>query len=146
MWNGQRRHHERGLAPALEAAIVLPVAMLFVGLVVVLAGRYLAQQAVDEAAFAAARAAALERNPGEAKRAAYEAAKVQLGSSRVRCGDVAVSVDASELVSPPGSTASVAVRVTCAATFPISLPGFPATASLKGDGRSPVDTYRGRDG
>ena len=35
---------------AVEAALVLPVAMLFVGLVIVMAGQALAQQAVTAAA------------------------------------------------------------------------------------------------
>jgi len=41
------RASERGSSVAVEAALVLPVAMLFVGLVIVMAGHALAQQAED---------------------------------------------------------------------------------------------------
>lgn len=142
----QRRGRERGLATAVEAAIVLPVMMLLVGLVVVLAGRALAQQAVSEAAFAAARAASLERTAGAADRAARDMAQVDLGSSRVTCESITVGVDASGLAAPRGAEAFVEASVSCVAVFPVSLPGLPERATLVGHGRSPVDTFRSRRG
>ena len=115
---------------AVEAALVLPVAMLFVGLVIVMAGHALAQQAVTAAA----------------SRAALDAAVTELGNSRITCTDAQVSVDARGLAAPMGTVASVTVRLTCRAVFPVSMPGFPASRSLTGEGTSPVDTYRGRNG
>ncbi|BCR81056.1 MAG: pilus assembly protein [Propionibacterium sp.] len=131
---------------AVEAALVLPVAMLFVGLVIVMAGQALAQQAVTAAATRAARVASLESSQASAELAARNAAVAELGSSHITCTDTQVAVDARGLASPPGTVASVTVRIVCQANFPVSLPGFPAHRSLVGEGVSPVDTYRGRDG
>ena len=137
---------ERGSSVAVEAALVLPVAMLFIGLVIVMAGHAIAQQAVTAAATRAARAASLERSQTSAERAALEAAVTELGSSHVTCTDAQVSVDAKGLAAPEGMVASVTVRLTCRAVFPVSMPGFPSSRSLTGVGISPVDTYRGRNG
>lgn len=134
---------ERGSSVAVEAALVLPVAMLFIGLVIVMAGHAIAQQAVTAAA---TRAASLERSQNSAERAALEAAVTELGSSHVTCTDAQVSVDAKGLAAPEGTVASVTVRLTCRAVFPVSMPGFPSSRSLTGVGISPVDTYRGRNG
>ncbi|MDO5066237.1 MAG: pilus assembly protein [Propionibacteriaceae bacterium] len=136
---------ERGLATAVEAAIVLPVLMLLIGLVVVLAGRALAQQSVDGAAFAAARAASLEKNPAAAERAGRAAAEVDLGSSRVRCRGITVTVDSSRFTAASGAEAFVTTTVTCQAVFPISLPGLPENVTIRGQGRAPVDPYRSSD-
>lgn len=124
---------------------MVPVLMLLIGLVVVLAGRALAQQSVAGAAFSAARAASLERNPGAAERAGQAAAEVDLGTSRVHCRAVTVTVDASRINAPAGSEAFVTTTVTCQAVFPISLPGLPEHMTLRGHGRAPVDTYRSSD-
>ena len=140
------RASERGSSVAVEAALVLPVAMLFVGLVIGMAGHALAQQAVTAAATRAARAASLERSQTSAERAALDAAVTELGNSRITCTDAQVSVDARGLAAPMGTVASVTVRLTCRAVFPVSMPGFPASRSLTGEGTSPVDTYRGRNG
>ena len=128
---------ERGSSVAVEAALVLPVAMLFIGLVIVMAGHALAQQAVTAAA---------TRAQASAERAAQDAAVTELGNSRITCTDARVAVDATGLAAPEGTTASVTVRLTCRAVFPVSMPGFPASRSLTGEGTSPVDTYRGRNG
>lgn len=140
------RASERGSSVAVEAALVLPVAMLFVGLVIVMAGHALAQQAVTAAATRAARAASLERSQASAERAALDAAVTELGNSRITCTDAQVSVDARGLAAPMGTVASVTVRLTCRAVFPVSMPGFQASRSLTGEGTSPVDTYRSRNG
>ena len=139
------RRSERGSSVAVEAVLVLPVAMLFIGLVIVMAGHALAQQAVTAAATRAARAASVERSQSSAERAALDAAVADLGSSHVTCTDTRVVVDAKGLAAPVGTVASVKVQVTCQAVFPVSMPGFPASRSLTGEGSSPVDTYRGRE-
>lgn len=141
-----RSRGQRGMSVAVEAALVLPVAMLLVGLVIILAGLALVQQAVDAAAYRAARAASLERSVRVAEEAAYAAAEAELSSSRIRCTNPTVSVDASGLGSPRGSVASVEVSVSCTAQFPVSLPGLPAQRRVSATGNSPVDTYRGRGG
>ena len=140
------RRSERGSSVAVEAALVLPVAMLFVGLVIVMAGHALAQQAVTAAATRAARAASLERSQASAEKAALDAAVTELGNSRITCTDARVNVDAKGLAAPEGTVASVTVRLTCRAVFPVSMPGFPTSRSLTGEGTSPVDPYRGRNG
>ena len=139
------KRSERGSSVAVEAALVLPVAMLFIGLVIVIAGQALAQQAVTAAAARAARAASLEKSQSLAERAALDAAVAELGSSHVTCTDARVVVDTKGLAAPAGTIASVSVRLTCRAAFPVSMPGFPTSRSLVGEGVSPVDTYRRRD-
>ena len=129
------RASERGSSVAVEAALVLPVAMLFVGLVIVMAGHALAQQAVTAAATRAARAASLERSQASAERAALDAAVTELGNSRITCTDAQVSVDARGLAAPMGTVASVTVRLTCRA---VSQDSARAAAVLGGsaeDGR-----------
>lgn len=142
----RRAKSERGLSEAVEAAIVLPAAMLLVGLVIVGAGHALAQQSVTAAANRAARAASLARTPAEAERAAREAAHTELGSSAVTCSDTTLAVDTSSLSAPLGTPASVTATVSCRARFPVALPGLPASRLLSAEGKSPVDTYRSRHG
>ncbi len=134
------------MSEAVEAALVLPAAMLLVGVVIVGAGHALAQQAVTAAANRAARAASLARNPVDAEQAAREAADTDLGSAPITCTEASVTINASGLTAPPGTRATVTVAVSCRASFPVALPGLPRSRVFSAEGRSPVDTYRGRDG
>lgn len=67
------RRDERGLAVSVEAAVVLPAIVLFLGLLLTLGRVVLAEQHVGAAASAGARAASLERTVGQARSAADSA-------------------------------------------------------------------------
>ncbi|RMB60116.1 pilus assembly protein [Tessaracoccus antarcticus] len=129
---------------ALEAAVIIPVIVLFVGLVIILASDALAQQAVGAAASQAARAASLERSPQAARRAAESAVGAALSDSNVACREQSVSVDTAGLRAPRGTPARVTVTVTCVVAYDVSFPGFPEQRRMTQTRFSPVDTYRGR--
>ena len=79
-----RRAPERG-SVSLEAALLIPGIVLLV-MLMVFAGRVTAAKSgVANAAYAAARAASLERSPGSARSAATSAATEVLGQQSLRC-------------------------------------------------------------
>lgn len=129
---------------AIEAAVLLPVLLLVVGLVIVLGREALAQQAVGAAATNAARAASMERTIAGASSAANSVVSLSLGESSVACAHQLVSVNAAGIASPAGSPSSVSVTITCQVLFDLQLPGFPSSVEITATGMSPVDTYRSR--
>ena len=138
------RRDDRGHAMAVEAAIILPVLILFVALVIVLARDALAQQAVGAAASQAARAASLERSTASARTSAGSSAESALSDAGIHCTQQSVSVDASGLRAPLGTPSSVSVTVSCVVSYGVDLPGFPHERRWSETRSSPVDTYRGR--
>jgi len=141
---GSRRGADERGSAALEAVILLPLLLLFV-VAVVFAGRLaLAQQQVDAIADSAARAASLQRSAGEARIAAGRVAAAAAASRDLKCVPTVVA-DLRGFATPVGVPASVTVRVSCVVgTSDITIPGIPGTRTLTGEGRSPLDTYRGR--
>lgn len=141
--NRARRRDQRGNA-ALEVLMVLPVIMLLAGLVLAHGRVSMAQEAVASAAGAAARAAALERSPGNARAAAAGIASATLSSRELRCASTTVTVDTSGLNTRAGQTASVSATVTC--VVPFGDLGLPTKGSrvITRTATAPVDTYRGR--
>lgn len=135
---------ERGHAVAIEAAIIMPVLVLFVALVIVLARDALAHQSVGGAASHAARAASIERTPTSARASAESVAGAALVDANISCREQHVTVDAAGLRSPLGTPSSVSVTVTCLLTYDVTLPGFPQQRRISETRTSPVDTYRGR--
>lgn len=139
-----RRRDERGLSASVEAAIILPAIILFVGLLIVLARIALAQQSIGVAASSAARAASLERSESAGQRAAREAALANLGERSVSCRRTDVDVDASGLGRTLGSFASVEVRLTCSVELSdVSLPLMPGTVEVSATRTAPIDPLRG---
>ena len=129
---------------AIEATIIIPALILFVALVIVLARDTLALQAVGAAASQAARAASLERSPGNARAAATSTADSALIDAGVSCNRQQITVDTSALSAPPGVPSAVSVTVTCVVVHDVALPGFPRERMVQETRTSPVDTYRGR--
>lgn len=132
------------MAVSVEAAIVIPALILFVGLVMVLARDALAQQSVGTAAAQAARSASIERTAGQARSAALATVDAALRDSNTECTRRAVSVDVSAMAAPLGTPARVSVTVTCTVVHGFGLPGFPDEHTISQTRESPVDTYRGR--
>ncbi|MEU5060045.1 MULTISPECIES: TadE/TadG family type IV pilus assembly protein [Streptomyces] len=136
---------DRGNA-AIEAAIVVPVLIVLVLLFIAGARLSLAGQKTDAAAQAAARAASLERTPGEGQNAAQQAAERALSGEQQACSSIRVSADTSGLAVPVGQVSAVTVTVAC--RVPVGdlmlIGGGPGVRTVTSTFTSVVDAYRGR--
>lgn len=140
-----RRRDERGLAVSVEAAILAPVLLLFVGLLMTLARVALADQQLGASVAAGARAASLERTQGRAAAAAGEAVERGLSQSGVVCLETSIRVEASGVGRALGERAMVHVRVSCrVALSDVALPFIPGSVAVSQERSSPVDPLRGR--
>ncbi|MFT3886722.1 MAG: hypothetical protein QM713_00955 [Arachnia sp.] len=133
------------MAASVEAVVLVPALLLFVGLLLSLARLALADQHVGAAASAAARAAALERTVPAAQRAAGEALTAALAEHNVSCRTLDTTVDVRGVARALGTSASVSVKVTCAVELSdVSLPFVPGAVSVAATRDAPVDPLRGR--
>lgn len=138
-----RQRDQRGLAISVEAAVVLPALLLFVGLLLTLARLALADQHVGSAAAAAARAASLERSAPAAELAGRAAATETLARRNVDC--LASEVDAQTSAFAAASGGSVTVRVVCSVRLSdLTLPFIPGSIDVTASRTSPVDPLRGK--
>ncbi|MEU7802752.1 TadE/TadG family type IV pilus assembly protein [Micromonospora arborensis] len=135
---------DRG-STSIELAIITP-AVLAIFATAVIGGRVnLARQAVEAAAFDAARTASLARTAGAAQATATSAAGSTLDAQGLSCASLTVSVSTGGFAVPVGQPATVTVTVVCEATFAdVALPGMPGGATLNASFTSPLDTYRSR--
>ena len=135
---------QRGSA-SIELAVLTP-AILAMFAMVIIAGRVnMARQAMEAAAFDAARAASLSRTAGEAQTQAAAAANATLDAQGLSCTDLTVVVLTGGFGVPVGQPATVTVNVACQASFgDVALPGMPGSATLTASFTSPLDTYRSR--
>lgn len=130
---------------SVEAVVILPVLVLFIGLLISLARIAIAEQSVGAAAAAAARSASLERSSSSAHSAALEAASQSLAQRHVACRTTHVAVDATAVGRALGQRATVEVEVQCLVELSdVSLPFVPGSVSVKAARTSPVDPLRGR--
>ncbi|MEU8314999.1 TadE/TadG family type IV pilus assembly protein [Micromonospora sp. NPDC049033] len=130
---------------SIEMAVVAPaVVALLAG--VVIGGRVnIARQALEAAAYDAARTASLARTAGEANAQALAAANSTLDAQGLSCASVNVTVSTAGFGVPVGQPATVTATVRCTATFSdVALPGMPGTVPLSASFTSPLDTYRSR--
>ncbi|WP_406637564.1 TadE/TadG family type IV pilus assembly protein [Amycolatopsis sp. WGS_07] len=137
---GERPRDEGSVS--IETAALM-IAVIAVGLLIVVGARVSsAQQIVDDAATAAARAASLSRGTVAATRAGGDAARARLTQSGLVCNDVSVSVDASEIAL--GRAGLVRARVTCRVRLSdLALPSPVGDRTITSTFTSPVDPYRG---
>jgi len=130
---------------SVEAVVILPVLVLFIGLLISLARLAIAEQSVGAAAAVAARSASLERSSSSAHSAALEAASRSLAQRHVACRTTDVAVDATEVGRALGQRATVEVEVQCLVELrDVSLPFVPGSVSVTAARTSPVDPLRGR--
>ena len=142
MWRRLRR--DDGSA-SIELAIVAPAILTMLALAIIAGRANLAQQAIDSAAFDAARSASLARTEGAARSEALSAATTTLSSLGVACRNISVTVDTSGFRRPVGQPATVTATVACRADFSdVALPGLPGSKRLTANFTSPLDTYRSR--
>ncbi|WP_371648024.1 MULTISPECIES: TadE/TadG family type IV pilus assembly protein [unclassified Streptomyces] len=137
-------HGDEGSA-AIEAAIILPVLIMFLCLAVA-GGRIVTSGAkLDAAAQDAAREASIHRTAAAAQSAARSAADESLQDQGIACASTSVSIDTGGLRVPVGQVGTVTVTVTC--TVPLAellLPGLPGAKTLTSTATSVVDQYRQR--
>jgi Flp pilus assembly protein TadG len=145
-----RLRRQDGGSTSIELAILTP-SVISVFIMVMMGGEInMGKQAVEAAAFDAARTASRSRDADAARDNARIAATNRLLRQGVVCNqapDRIVSVDVSEFESDPGVPAEVTVTVTCTINFSdIALPGMPGTYEYTATFVSPLDLYRERNG
>jgi Flp pilus assembly protein TadG len=128
---------ERGTA-GLELVLVVPLLALLLTVTVALGELVSTHLDVADAAQQAARAASLTRDPGDAQRAAGQAADQALAQAGRYCRDLNVTTDTSSF--RPGG--SVAVQVGCTTDLGSLGSLIPLSHTSTSSARSPVDTYR----
>ncbi len=103
---------------SIEAAIVVPVLLLFLCLAWAAGRIALTGQVVDSAAEDAARAASISKTPGQASAAAYQAASRDLANSStaLHCSP-AVSIPHMSIPTQAGQSGYVTVTVSCTVSF-----------------------------
>ena len=140
----RQRRDERG-SVAIEAAIGVPAFGLFVAMII-LGGRVeIANQAVDAAAYEAARAASIERTQSEAISSGKSAATSSLNDQGLQCATTNITVNAAAFNAPLGTTGQVTATVTCKVDLAdLAIPGLPGTRTITATASSPVDAYRER--
>jgi len=137
----RRGASERGSA-TLEAVILTPALLLFAALLVFAGRTALARQAVDHAAWQAAREASLARTAADARTSASAQAAALL--ARLGCRP-AVAVDTAGFSAPVTQPADVTVAVACTIDVgQLALPGVPGTITFHATADSPLDRYRSR--
>ncbi|CAL9377711.1 hypothetical protein SUDANB121_00999 [Nocardiopsis dassonvillei] len=134
------RNRDRGSA-SVELALLAPALLTF-AMLMVFAGRVVdARATVGEVAHAAARAASLERSPGEAAAAATSIAAAALQEQGLACSDHTTTVDHGGLTA--GGAVSVTVRCTVDFSDLFGV-AFPGSQSIEGGATVAVDTFRGQ--
>ncbi|MFE0024106.1 TadE family protein [Amycolatopsis sp. NPDC059021] len=136
-----RRRCDAG-SVSVEAAILVP-ALLFLGLLIIAGARVsAAQQALDNAATAAARAASLARGPAAAQQAGTTVARERLVREGLTCHGSSVTITADGLA--VGRVGQVRASVTCQVPLTdLALPVPGGTRTLTSAFTSPTDPYRG---
>jgi Flp pilus assembly protein TadG len=136
---GRAVRDQRG-SIAVEAAVLAP-ALVALLLLVLLAGRVSqAEGDVRRAASAAARAASLRQEPGDAETAARDTAAANLNASGIVCASLDTEVDTSRFV----AGGAVAVTVRCTASMAdVSLLGVPGRRTFTSRSIEVIDRYRG---
>ncbi|MFJ1974092.1 TadE/TadG family type IV pilus assembly protein [Streptomyces sp. NPDC087903] len=130
---------------AVEAAIILPLLIMFLCLAIA-GGRIVTSGSkIDSAAQDAAREASIHRTAASAQSAAQAAAAESLGDQGIACARTSVRIDTGGLSVQVGQVGTVTVTVTCTvALSDLLLPGVPGTRTLASTATSVVDQYRQR--
>ena len=122
----------------MELTLLVPVIVLALVLMVVAGRQVSAALITQDAAAAAARSASLQREAGEARTQARQAAEQELTDRGLVCTPFSARVDTSGF--GPGGT--VEVEVECTVTV-VDLGGLGGQRTLTASASSPVDPYRG---
>ena len=142
----RRWRDERGSVLAVELLVCAPILAGFI-LLIIFGGRIaLANQAVQTAAADAARAASIARTATTSRTQAREWAITSLTNQGLTCNDIQVDVDTAGFRRPPGTEATVTVRVSCDLDTAdlADLPGIPRSMPIEAFMTSPLDKFRER--
>ena len=132
------RRNEGGMA-TLEVVLALPVLIMLALFVVGLGRMAEARSTVDAAAFDAARAASLERNPSMARAVGENAAHASIGATGIACNGLDIQVDVSNYI----SGGHVAATVSCTANLAdVQLAGFSGSKRFTSTATVPIETWR----
>ncbi|WP_123814498.1 TadE/TadG family type IV pilus assembly protein [Myceligenerans xiligouense] len=139
-WSRRDGDAEEGSA-SIEVAVGAPAFALLLALVL-LAGRVvLSQQAVETAAWDAARSASITRSDDVTARA-QEVAAASLANQELNCAGTDVVVDLSGYATEPGAPSAITVTVSCSVKlWDLGLAGAP-TKTVSSTATSPTDTWR----
>ena len=141
---GRRRADSDRGNITLEAAIIVPALLMFVGMIIAAGRVSLAGGAIEAAARDAARQASIARDPVDARRQALASAQSALRREGLQCTP-SVDVDTSGFARPLGAEASVRVDVDCTVRLgDLVVPGLPGGRHMHASFSSPIDPYRGR--
>ncbi|GGY04131.1 hypothetical protein GCM10010358_67110 [Streptomyces minutiscleroticus] len=141
-----RRLHDDEGSTAVEAAVILPVLVMFLCLALA-GGRIVTAGAkADAAAEDAAREASIHRTAAAAQDAAHAAAAESLSDQGIQCASSTVVVDTDGLAVPVGQVSTVTVTVHCTVSLAdLLLPSIPGARTLESSATSVVDQYRQRE-
>ncbi|MCH9816665.1 MAG: pilus assembly protein [Actinomycetia bacterium] len=148
---GQAGRRVLGRAPdtgssTLELTIVAAAFLLLVSTAIAGGRIAIAGQAVEAAAFEAARTASLARSASAAQSQATATATRIIHEQGLQCADVGVRLDTSGFAKPVGRPARVGAAVQCRVPLAdLAIPGLPGSRLLEAEATSPLDTYRGRE-
>lgn len=135
---------DRGSA-SVEAAIAVPAFALFVGLIIFGGRTVVVRHSVESAAADAARSASILRVEADAKKAAKDAAVINLANQGINCLRVDVDINTHQFSHAVGTPAQVDVTVSCLLDLSdLSVPGVPGTRTISATMTSPIDTWRER--
>lgn len=141
MWRSQRDGGMEGGSASLEVAVGVPAFAMLLALVLVAGRVVLSQQAVETAAWDAARSASITRH-GDITARAQQVAAASLANQELTCTDSDVSVDLSEYASAPGARSAITVTVSCEVQlWDLGLDGA-QTKTVSSTATSPADTWR----
>ena len=142
MTSTTRGHEHEGGWAAIEATLLLPLAIVVLGFLV-LAGRLSTTRAdVTAAAADAARAASMADSVNGAHTAALDAARRSLGDQHVTCRALHVALD-TERFAPGGD---VAATVTCSVELSdVAVPGVGGRRDVSATSNEVIDRLRSVD-
>jgi Flp pilus assembly protein TadG len=128
---------------SVELVVLVPALLGFFALVITGGRLALATQAVEHAAFAAARGASSVRTAGEATSTATGIAATTLADAP--CSTTSTTVTTGGFTAAPGSPATVTATVSCTVLLSdVGVPGVPGSHTITRSATSPLDTYRER--
>ncbi|WP_116451682.1 TadE/TadG family type IV pilus assembly protein [Blastococcus litoris] len=135
---------ERG-SVSVELALLAPALLLLLSLAVFAGRAQVADNAVEEAARAAAREASLARDAATAVGSAGAQAQRTLTAQDLRCQATSVDVDTAGFQAPLGQPGDVTVSISCTVAMgDLLAPGLPGSVTVQASFSSPVDAYRER--
>lgn len=130
---------------SVELAVLAPALLLLLSFAIWAGRTQVADNGVEEAARAAARAASLAVDADTAVAVATAQAQETLARQDLRCENLNVDVDSTGFRTPLGESGDVAVAVTCTvAMADLLAPGLPGSVTVDATFSSPVDAYRER--